>query len=629
MEGMNTDYLLVGISCLLIAIFALWNWIRVSRKIKAIKNDLNRGISLVNHSENDHRKYFTENFEKINKGFIEIKALAHSWHEFKEHLLSPTIKDVNPVYMNSMSPDYFFTEDVIVSQQKLDRRWVQSIPGKITALGILGTFIGLAFGVHAASIGIETGELNSAISKLLLGASLAFCTSAVAVVVSLIFSWYEKSRANKIELKISELCDLLDKSLMFKTTVQQGAEQLKVQREQLLVLESFANDLAISLGNVFEEKFSGAINQGFGDVVSILGSLKETQEKLGEGISKEIAKQVTGGVGDQVESQMNEVVSSLQGMQNLMSEQMHQMISSQSALQLETKKMVDEITTNMKENQSTVNGEFLEMMTNVKRNISGFSENMTNNMSSSIDELGAKVIEINHTVSMHQEKLTESMQEANEKSKNIMVEGVGSAIGQINEAVTSLNNSVKNSHEKTVNEVEQVFNNIKNTMNQFDKNIIDMNESTKNQKEIAQISTESMNSFQDIMQKNRDVGNKFETAAMSVSSFSANLAAFNSTIGQYTQQLNSAVDGIKSSNESTADSWSEYIQRFRDIDESLVNMFEQLDQGTRAYGKQVHEHMSELTSKSESVVSLFGGAVGDLQEAVDELTNSYEQRKIG
>lgn len=629
MEAINTDYFLVGIFCFFIVVFYGWNRFRVGKKIAVIKNDLNKGISLVNRSEDDHRKYFTENFEKINKGFIEVKALAHSWHEFKEHLLPPSVKDANPVYKNSMSPDFFFTEDVIVSQQKLDRRWVHSVPGKITALGILGTFMGLAYGVHAASIGIETGELNSAISNLLSGASLAFITSAVSVVVSLLFSWFEKHSANQIELKIAQLCDLLDKSLMFKTAVQQGAEQLEVQKDQLSVLDSFSNDFAIAIGNILEEKFSGAINQGFGDVVSILGSLKETQEKLGEGISKEIATQVTGGVGDQVENQMNEVVSSLQGMQALMSEQMNQMISSQSALQMETKKMVDEITRNMKENQSNVNGEFLEMITNVKENISGFSKKMTVNMSSSIDELSEKVLEINHKISMNQESLTGSMRDANEKSKNIMVEGVSSAIGQINEAVTSLNNGIKASQDKTINEVENVFNHIKNTMGQFDKNVISMNESIKNQKEVSHITAESMSSFQDIMHKNRDVGDKFETAAMSVSSLSANLASFNSVIGQYTQQLHSAVDVIKSSNESTADSWSEYIERFRGVDQSLVNMFEQLDQGTRAYGKQIHEHMSELTAKSESVVSLFGGAVGDLQDAVDELANSYEQRKIG
>lgn len=610
--------------CFIIVSFALIQRARIKSKVKNINDDLEDAIKLLDTNEN-HRKYFAENFDEINDRLIKNKSLSHSWHEFKEHLVSPTVKDSELVYRNSIRPDAFFSEDIITSQQ-IDLRWVYSIPGKITALGILGTFLGLSYGVFIAAKGIQESKtnpsaLNDSISHLLDGAALAFISSAVAVLVSLAFSYFEKRSINQVEMKIGKLCDSLDKSLMFTTNVQIQKEQLRVQTEQLKTLDSFSNDIAIALGNMLEEKFSGTISRGFGDVVSILGSLKETQEKLGEGISQEIAKQVTGGVGSQVEDQMNNLAGSLQGMQKLMSEQMNQMIQSQNNLQLETKRMVDEISESMRDNQSNINTEVLMTMKNFQENFGRFSDDMSNNMSKAVEELTSKVTSMNSKVAEEQDRMSENLKEASEKSKELMVEGIGSTIAEIRSTIENLNSQILDSSNQTIRGVEKVFDHLSQSMQQFDNNIVTFNKSIEVQKEVSQLSKDSIISFEGIMSQNRTIGDKFESAAVKMSQFSNNIAAFNSSIGGYTHNLDQAVVGIKNASESNKESWSNYSQRFEAIDESLVKMFEQLDQGTRAYGKQVHDHMSELTSKSENVVSLFGSAVEELSDAIGDLAD--------
>lgn len=81
--------------------------------------------------------------------------------------------------------DEYINEEVLAL-----RSWqnvVQQIPGTLTGLGILGTFIGLIIGIR----GIEFSTVNAALSSvqtLLSGIQIAFYTSISGVILSLLFN---------------------------------------------------------------------------------------------------------------------------------------------------------------------------------------------------------------------------------------------------------------------------------------------------------------------------------------------------------------------------------------------------------------------------------------------------------
>ncbi|TOQ08322.1 hypothetical protein CGH04_20465, partial [Vibrio parahaemolyticus] len=67
-------------------------------------------------------------------------------------------------------------------------RYFNSVPNKLTGLGILGTFLGLVAGIYLASSGIGSNnidEAKGALSHLLDGASLAFLTSIAGLITSM------------------------------------------------------------------------------------------------------------------------------------------------------------------------------------------------------------------------------------------------------------------------------------------------------------------------------------------------------------------------------------------------------------------------------------------------------------
>ena len=70
----------------------------------------------------------------------------------------------------------------------------EQIPGVMTGLGILGTFIGLTLGLSRFSLGsdIDTSLMQTSISGLLEGIKTAFITSIFGVVYSLLFNFFYK-----------------------------------------------------------------------------------------------------------------------------------------------------------------------------------------------------------------------------------------------------------------------------------------------------------------------------------------------------------------------------------------------------------------------------------------------------
>ena len=124
------------------------------------------------------------------------KFLKKAWQEFKESLVIPERRKV--VYKTNES-SLFFSEDRLLGQS-LNLRFWNSVPALLVGLGILGTFVGLVWGLIPFS-GIDfqqTEEIRKAIEKLLSGVSTAFVTSVWGMLVSLLFNGVEKLCIGKV-----------------------------------------------------------------------------------------------------------------------------------------------------------------------------------------------------------------------------------------------------------------------------------------------------------------------------------------------------------------------------------------------------------------------------------------------
>ena len=112
---------------------------------------------------------FAREFERHNSGMS--KDFGTPWNEFVETLVLPDPASGDPIRSTHAVSRYLNGTSIIFPKVRLDV--YRSVPNLLTGLGILGTFIGLAAGIGAASSGLASSnpaEITASLQRLLRGA---------------------------------------------------------------------------------------------------------------------------------------------------------------------------------------------------------------------------------------------------------------------------------------------------------------------------------------------------------------------------------------------------------------------------------------------------------------------------
>ena len=176
-------------------------------------------------------------------------------------------EDQEVVYKTDDS-SLFFGEDRLLDQH-LNLRFWNSVPALLVGFGILGTFVGLVWGLIPFG-GIdftEITEIGNAIKELLSGVSTAFVTSVWGMVTSLLFNGLEKWRIGRVSQAIANLQRALDKLFTLTTQEQSSFRQEDELKQQTKALKSFSTDLA--------NEITGAMAQGRQEIIQELHNAPE------------------------------------------------------------------------------------------------------------------------------------------------------------------------------------------------------------------------------------------------------------------------------------------------------------------------------------------------------------------
>ena len=127
-------------------------------------------------------------------------------------------------------------EDIINDDSLAIRSWqslVQQIPGTLTALGLLGTFVGLITGISSIGFSSVDAALGS-IEVLLAGIRTAFYTSVIGVIFSILFNISSKTVWN---LMLRELGYFMEQFHMYVVPSTDEQARLRHTREMKSVME--------------------------------------------------------------------------------------------------------------------------------------------------------------------------------------------------------------------------------------------------------------------------------------------------------------------------------------------------------------------------------------------------------
>lgn len=191
--------------------------------------DLKMATAKIKTDALNTHSFLWEPYQTSNVKLFKNERLATLFQDFIFELNRE--EDAENVYYRPSIDDYINDELV---DKTMHRNELNQVPGMLTGLGILGTFIGLSLGLQSFNTG-TTAEMTASIEPLMNGIKVAFHTSIYGMVFSLTFNTIYKKKLYDAEEAVNEFIVAFKKYVM-PDTANDGRNQLIALQEQNLEL---------------------------------------------------------------------------------------------------------------------------------------------------------------------------------------------------------------------------------------------------------------------------------------------------------------------------------------------------------------------------------------------------------
>lgn len=260
------------------------------------------------------------------------EVVKNLWREFDESLV---LDHREKVVYNTLDAEHFFNPRTLASGIT-SNRLLAAAPSFLTAIGVLGTFLGLTMGLKG--LHMETKEieaLKDGITSMINGSAMAFVTSVWGVGLSLLLNVFEKNTERRIVKKVVKVQQTIDflfprlpaeKSLVdISKNTSDSSEALQELHERIgnklqetisgvsdSMQDAFTNALNNVMAPAMQSLVSNASQQTSGVLEHLISNFTESMQAAGRGQGELIQKST---------EQMHEAVSSLSAQMSAVLEQ--------------------------------------------------------------------------------------------------------------------------------------------------------------------------------------------------------------------------------------------------------------------------------------------------------------------
>lgn len=247
------------------------------------------------------------------------KVLEHLWKEFKETLheqkeLNPSSGQFEVIAERSTIPaEAFFCTETLVDTV-LRTEFFKHLPGILTGLGIIGTFLGLIHGLRAFEVSENAAIARQSLNALLQGVHQAFLVSAAAIGLAMLVTFIEKWVITALYKRVETICQLLDGRFQagageeYLSRLVQASEASAKEAKQLK--QSLVGDLKQILEDLTERQIAANTMSSTQIADRIVAGVNESLKEPLTNIS-EAVKQVSGNQGEAVNKLLTDTMAAL------------------------------------------------------------------------------------------------------------------------------------------------------------------------------------------------------------------------------------------------------------------------------------------------------------------------------
>ena len=198
--------LITVISLYCFAWFCRKYWIPAKKLSQKIDTAIANIKSTQSLTQNKYKEQLEQHFRDT--------PFQHGWDMYKVTLHDERGSiDGEDVLLRSRataSSEYFFNQSLLVDTP-LNVEFFKHLPSIITGIGIIGTFVGLIFGLIQFDASGDPANVQNSLGGLLNGVMEAFIGSGVAIAVAMFITWKEKAWLRTCYAKLEDLTTEIDK----------------------------------------------------------------------------------------------------------------------------------------------------------------------------------------------------------------------------------------------------------------------------------------------------------------------------------------------------------------------------------------------------------------------------------
>ncbi len=364
--------------------------------------------------------------------------------------------------------------------ENLSVRFCQILPGLMTAMGILGTFLGLAIGLTNFDFS-SSQSLGESIQVFISGINIAFYTSIYGIVISIYMNSFYNSVEERFEEKLMKLEKCFDKLGMNQSEQSMWARLYEEERSQTRSLDQLNKEFASHLADVLGERLSKSFNMTNSNIQNLMGQIHERENSALEQMAGSFLKNLNSSIQSDYAS-MAETVGNLEKNFQTLGESVGYLSQWQKEMTDEIRKFVAEVSeSNRRMEELTVQN--MEQMRRFHDTLQGFSSSME--QAEGINEELSRYQEESQCQLQQMESLTKELKREQEKQKEDSIdlkwiqqeiklgqEKINYLLDQINELEKKENNS------KEAERIHEVLKSLSGEIEETEKHLLDAIENT-------------------------------------------------------------------------------------------------------------------------------------------------------
>lgn len=589
---------------------------------------------LANSLERLDKKAKTDK-DSLDASFTDDPVLSQAWLNYKQ-----TLHDIHEVIDGesviehsraTVPSEIFFTESIVVDiPLKVD--FYKHLPGIITGIGIIATFIGLLSGLLAFDPAGNPDKVQDSLDLLLNGVAEAFMASALAIFAAMVITFFEKSWLRKCYEQLQRLNTAIDNTF---TADESGEEYLakllkssqanETNARQLK--DSLVNDLKAMMANLIEENkrnqaaFATQLTDSYAQTSqsmatqigeSIKDSLQDPLDKIASSV-----QQVSGDQGSAVQELMTDVLAAFMsklettfgGQMTGMSEMMTQSVTAMREMQAGFSQLMTDMQTNSEVSTKTLETQMAKMMEDIHQK----QNEMSTQMSEMVENLSAGSAKIG-------EQGLHAVEQLNSKVSDL-VSGLG----------TSMSGLLSNVAEQRIEQDRQISDNqkklheqssvlIDNLGSEIKELITHSKEAVQTHKEniqkLSQVTTDSITGMNSGAERMGLAAEQFTTAGSSLS-----------TVTGKTSELIAQVNTTSTNMTSASSNLIELIRDYKNSQNSVntaIEALESLIQQSKSEAGMTSQMLNDMQNMTTALSQVKREMQEYLAEVSDVLVKSFD-----